>query len=823
MSDAPIWQPSRREVNPGQWGVAAPCSSELFKTRDSSSKPQAMKWDNRFSTESLNRTGSSLKAAFKYLQNPDVISLGGGVPLPEYFPFESLELAPSVAGTPEGDNQVLHSSKDDVSVGSSIYDLSVALNYGQGSGSAQLLRWITEHIEIAHDPPYADWQCTMTIGNTSALDMALRMFTSPGHYVLADEFAFVAAVETAKPMGVGFWGVEMDEQGILPEKLAEVLQGWDPVEHSGAPKPFLLYMVPTGHNPTGATQSLERRRGIYRVAQEHNLLILEDDPYYFLQMGSASVSHDSATDVQTPEDLMRALVPSYLSIDTDGRVVRMDSFSKVIGPGLRLGWLTAPDQIIDRYKSHADVSTQGPSGLSQIALFKLLDEHWGHRGYATWLLHLRREYAKRRTNAAHACSLYLPGEITKWETPEAGMFFWVKVDWRKHPHAGSKTVVEIEEEMWKDVIADGALVARGSWFFAGQDDYLPESIILLAAPETLSAMANADTSTKHHVIVSLENFFLPTPVFELPASHTYELHEHKLTQLEQLRERIKDAEILIINRIPLGPEVLNEEVSPNLRMISVTASGTDSVDLEACRRRGITVTNTPRCNTSAVAEHTIGLYFSVRRSIAYSHRLTQASEWPKRGLLMSTILNSPGGKAPRGCKDEVVGILGNGAIGKKIASLATALGMKVLVSGRKGQPSPEGRVPFDQVIRAASVVIVSVPRTQDTINLISTAEFLNMQTDSILINVSRGGVVDEEALLNALEKGQIAGAATDVYTREPVAEDTSPLIGPKAENMNLVTTPHCAWCAEETVVNSTRTLEANVSAWVSGSPTNVVV
>ncbi|KAH7140378.1 D-isomer specific 2-hydroxyacid dehydrogenase [Dactylonectria estremocensis] len=329
-------------------------------------------------------------------------------------------------------------------------------------------------------------------------------------------------------------------------------------------------------------------------------------------------------------------------------------------------------------------------------------------------------------------------------------------------------------------------------------------------------------SQNHHVIVAVENFFLPTPVFDLPTPHTLEFREYQSTPPDQLVERIADAEIVIINRIPLGKDVLAEAVTPNLRMICVVASGTDSVDKETCRRRGIVVANAPQCNTSTVAEHAIGLYFAVRRRIAYSHQFTQASEWPNKGLLVNTILNSSNGKPPRTCKDEVVGILGNGALGKEIASLAKSLGMSVLFSGHKGKPSAEGRTPFDEVIRTASVLIVSVPKTPETIDLISAPEFLQMQTDSVLINVSRGGTVNEEALVKALEDGQIAGAATDVYVQEPVSEEVSPLIGPRVKDLNLITTPHVAWCSEETNVNLLDALRRNVIGWVSGSPINVV-
>jgi aromatic amino acid aminotransferase I len=142
---------------------------------------------DRLSPESAGRTGSSLKGAFKHLKNPGIISLGGGLPLSEYFPFENFTFAvssfSSIRGSQinenHGSSNVL-AEKNDLLEGRSVYDISIALNYSQGSGSAQLLRWIVEHTEMVHDPPYADWQCTMTIGSTSALDMALRMLSLPG-------------------------------------------------------------------------------------------------------------------------------------------------------------------------------------------------------------------------------------------------------------------------------------------------------------------------------------------------------------------------------------------------------------------------------------------------------------------------------------------------------------------------------------------------------------------------------------------------------------------------------------------------------------------
>lgn len=465
----------RKRAEKSQWGVAAHASSESFKSIPGKGKPKAHRWDHYISKESGRRGGSSLKKAAKYLKQPGLISLGGGLPSSEYFPFESLSIkVPSVPHFSEAETKesgvLLEAGKHDLVEDKSIFDIAVAFNYGQGTGAAQLLRWITEHTELVHKPPYQDWLCTMTVGSTNALDVALRIFCEDGDYILSEEYTFATAVETAAPLGVKVVGIKMDEQGLLPESLDDILTNWDPSAHNGARKPFVLYTVPTGQNPTGATQGTQRRRDIYRVAQKHDIYILEDEPYYFLQM--QPYTGPSAPDPPPPashEDFLHSLVPSLLSMDVDGRVLRMDSFSKVIAPGARVGWITASEQIVERYKAHADVSTQGPSGVSQLMLFKLLDEHWGHGGYLDWLLHIRMEYTRRRNYILEACERHLPRDIVSWVPPAAGMFQWLRIDWRRHPQAGRKSVTEIEEEIFLNVVDHGALVMRGSWFYAQQD------------------------------------------------------------------------------------------------------------------------------------------------------------------------------------------------------------------------------------------------------------------------------------------------------------------------------------------------------------------
>ena len=433
----------------------------------------AMIDSDRFSPESNRRKPSSLKGAAQYLKNPGIISLGGGLPSSEYFPFEELCAKVPVPGAFEDKSRyaVLSAGKHDLAQGKSDFDIATAFNYGQGYGSAQFLRWIVEHTEIIHSPPYQDWSCTMTIGSTSAIDMGMRMFCKPGDWILSEEFTFPTAVESAAPQGVKVAGVGVDAGGLRADALDKVLTEWDESVRGGS-KPFILYTVPTGQNPTGSTQSAERRKEVYAVAQKHDLIIFEAEPYYFLQMDPyTGLNSPAATPPASHADFLKSLVPSYLSLDVDGRVMRLDSFSKVIAPGSRVGWITASEQIVERYRQHADVSTQSPSGMSQLVLFKLLDEQWGHPGYLDWLLHIRAEYTARRNVLLDACELHVPKSIAMWSPPAAGMFHWMRVDYSKHPAYATKSRDDIEEEIFQAIVAHGTLLMKGSWFCPeGQKD-----------------------------------------------------------------------------------------------------------------------------------------------------------------------------------------------------------------------------------------------------------------------------------------------------------------------------------------------------------------
>ncbi|KAJ5032831.1 uncharacterized protein L3040_009422 [Drepanopeziza brunnea f. sp. 'multigermtubi'] len=466
-------------------GTAAYSSSDFFKS-SVAGKPKAKRWDHYISVEGKARQPSVLKGAAVYLKNPGLISLGGGLPLPANFPLEEISIkVPTVPHFSEASTKAsgttLAAGKYDASqTEDGIYDLSIALNYGLGTGSAQMIRFVTEHTEIVCNPPYADWQCALTVGSTSATDMAFRMFCERGDMILCEEYAFASAIETAAALGIKAVGIAMDAEGLMPSSMDEILSNWDE-KARGARKPFVLYTVPSGQNPTGATQSVARRREVYKVAQKHDVYILEDEPYYFLQM--QPYTGPDAPAVPPPasnEEFLSSLVPTYLSLDTDGRVMRMDSFSKVIAPGTRVGWITASEQIVERYVRANESSVQNPSGISQIVLYKLLDEHWGHDGYLKWLVHLRMEYTTRRDVILGACEKFLPKAVVSWNPPAAGMFLWLKLDWHAHPHAKTKTILELEDEIFLAAVAKGVLMSKGSWFLAEREGFTPTEMFFRA-------------------------------------------------------------------------------------------------------------------------------------------------------------------------------------------------------------------------------------------------------------------------------------------------------------------------------------------------------
>lgn len=476
-----------RSSRPLPAGSAPYICSDFYKSTIPGGKQKAHRWDHRLSIESQNLQTSPLKAASQVGAQNELISLGTARPSPEYFPWESMTLQclQDAAASKQGDENPTISMN--AAKYESAYDLALAMNYGYSAGSPQALRFVTEHVELTHDPPYEDWDCCVSCGTTSAIDIAFRILCDPEDTVLVEKYSYPGAMASAKAKGLKTLGIKMDDLGLVPEDLDQKLQGWD---QSGGKKPFVLYMIPTGQNPTGTTQSLQRRRAIYDVAERHDLYILEDDPYYFLQLDhAASESTDSQRGgVATAEEYIRTLRPSYLSMDTSGRVLRMDSASKILAPGLRCGWVTGCRQIVEKFVSCSEVGVLCPSGPSQVMVYKLLDETWGHEGFFGWLRSLSVQYRYRRDCLVEACRCYLPSSICQWKVPEEGMFLWITID--TSVISGLKIVdsgsgcLDIEDRVYRRAHDNGVLVSKGSWFISGVEarDDIHFRLTFAAAP-----------------------------------------------------------------------------------------------------------------------------------------------------------------------------------------------------------------------------------------------------------------------------------------------------------------------------------------------------
>lgn len=291
-----------------------------------------------------------------------------------------------------------------------------------------------------------------------------------------------------------------------------------------------------------------------------------------------------------------------------------------------------------------------------------------------------------------------------------------------------------------------------------------------------------------------------------------ELVIYPTTAPEQVSERIKGFDVVITNKVVLDAVRITE--ADSLKLICVVATGYNNVDIEAARERNIPVCNAQGYGINAVAQHTISLMLALHTRLIEYDRAVQAGKWNQAQqfcLLDFPIVEMRG---------RTLGIVGYGALGQEVARLAECFGMKVLVAARPGSEEiPQGRVAFEQLIEQADVVSLHCPLTEATRNLVGDKELAAMKPGAFLINAARGGVVNEEALAQALREGRIAGAATDVLTEEPPRNGNALL---SADIPNLIVTPHCAWGsvqARETIV---RQAVENVQAFQAGKLTRCV-
>ncbi len=275
-----------------------------------------------------------------------------------------------------------------------------------------------------------------------------------------------------------------------------------------------------------------------------------------------------------------------------------------------------------------------------------------------------------------------------------------------------------------------------------------------------------------------------------------------------LGARLADYDGVIIrssNRI--GPSMIASaaRAGGRLRVIGRAGVGVDNIDLGAARAHGVAVVNAPGANSAAVAEHTIALALAVSRRVAAAHASVRAGRW-ERGAFQGALL-----------RGKTLGVVGGGRIGREVARLGEALGMRVMSASARGAadaPAAGHAHALDDVLRAADVLTLHVPLAEETANLVDAAALGAMRPGACVINAARGGVVDERALLDALEAGALGGAALDVYANEGAPLD--PVVLALARLPNVVCTPHIGAATAETAREVSREVAENVARVVQG-------
>ena len=311
-------------------------------------------------------------------------------------------------------------------------------------------------------------------------------------------------------------------------------------------------------------------------------------------------------------------------------------------------------------------------------------------------------------------------------------------------------------------------------------------------------------------IVVLDRDTLVNRPFEFDFPHT--LSSYGTTEAHETLARIRGADIVITNKVVISAQAFAE--NPQLKLVAVTATGVNNVDVEAAKQNGTAVCNIRAYGNESVAEHAFMMMITLMRNLPAYQRDVAAGLWENSPFFCHL------GAPMRDLNGKTLAIFGRGNIGKTLAAYAQAFKMNVVFAEHKNAQSVrDGYVSFDEAIRSADVVSLNCPLTPQTANMIGEAELQQMKPGAVIINCGRGGLVDEHALIAALKYGQIGGAGFDVLTQEP-PRDGNPLL--KARLPNLIVTPHIAWASQEAANRLFDILLDNINRFVAGNPQNLV-
>ncbi|KAI0326947.1 PLP-dependent transferase [Cubamyces sp. BRFM 1775] len=417
------------------------------------------------------RKPSPIRGLYPLEARPGMISLLAGKPNSATFPLTSVQIKARSPTNPEQELTTEIAGKA----------LAEGLQYGPTAGLPNLCEWIFGLQEREHGRKKGEgWRVSIGSGSQDVIHKAILALVNPGEPVLVESPVYAGILPTFESLNCEFVVVPTDSQGIQSSNLRSTLENWP----ASKPKPKVLYTVPYGGNPTGMTASKERRQEVLALAREHNFLILEDDPYYYLYFGSA------------PRP------PSYFTLELEqpevGRVIRFDSLSKILSSGIRIGFACGPEAImtaIDMHVSVCDfhrsthrnarltpsqtaVANLQTSSLTQAITFALLDS-WGYDNFKAHTHAVSQFYKGKRDVFERLMKKHLDG-LAQWDTPEAGMFFWFKL-LLKSPGAEGAEEEDSESLIRTKALEKGVLALPGTVFLpdGGKTAYVRAAFSLL--------------------------------------------------------------------------------------------------------------------------------------------------------------------------------------------------------------------------------------------------------------------------------------------------------------------------------------------------------